>query len=112
VRYSVLLFLFYYRFFFFIGHREAPITFLGDAILPPESVGAECVIHKAVFAVHLVRRFLVMEIVCRRWWEEEEDVRDLVAAVLIQRHCRCVQVANKHDGHVRLQNQRALMNRS
>ena len=106
-----MLFLFYYRFFFFIGHREEHSTFLGDAILPPESIGAECVIHESVFAIHLIGRLLVMEIVRRRRWKEEEDVRDLVAAVLIQRNCSCVQVANKHDGHVRLQNQRALKNR-
>lgn len=78
-------------------------------MLLPKSIGAKCVIHESVFAVHLIGRFLVVEIVGRRRWEEEEDVGDLVAAVLVERYGNCVDHPSEGDDHVRLQNQWTLL---
>ena len=81
-------------------------------MLPPESIGAECVIHEAVFAIHLIGRLLVMEIVRRRRWKEEEDVRDLVAAVLVEGNGNGVGHPSEGNGHMRLQNQWTLLENS
>ena len=78
-------------------------------MLSPESIGAERIIHESVLAVHLVGRFLMVEIVRRRRWKKEEDVRDFVAAVLVEGNRNCVGHPSQGDDHVRLQNQWTLL---